>query len=66
LWFVHHTLFGEGTYLSQEPSISLHYSPSNKTWEHSVIGQRMSCLLVCETINHPQHVKIGLNVKNHE
>ncbi|CAF0812418.1 unnamed protein product [Brachionus calyciflorus] len=55
------SLFGEGTYLSQEPSMSLHYSPSCKTWSNSLIGHRMSCLLVCETINHPQHVKIGVN-----
>ncbi|RMZ93672.1 mono [ADP-ribose] polymerase PARP16, partial [Brachionus plicatilis] len=54
-------IFGDGTYLSQEPSISLHYSPSCKTWSSSLIGQRMSCLLVCETINHPRHVKIGIN-----
>lgn len=54
-------VFGEGTYLSQEPSVSLHYSPSCKTWEKSLIGQRMSCMLVCETINDPKHVKIGVN-----
>merc|ERR1719360_477342 len=30
--FSKNALFGEGTYLSQEPSISLHYSPANKTW----------------------------------
>jgi poly [ADP-ribose] polymerase 16 len=54
-------LFGEGTYLSQDPSISLHYSPSGKTWDNSIIGQRMSCLLVCETINDPKFVRTGLN-----
>ncbi len=56
-------LFGEGTYLSQEPSLSLHYSPANTTWNKSVIGQRMSCLLVTETINDPTHVKTGINGK---
>lgn len=59
--FSKNALFGEGTYLSQEPSISLHYSPANKTWNKSVIGQRMSCLLVAETINDPSHVKTGIN-----
>jgi poly[ADP-ribose] polymerase 16 len=54
-------LFGEGTYLSKDPTVSLHYSPSGKTWENSIIGQRMSCLLVCETINDPKYVKTGLN-----
>lgn len=53
------SLFGEGTYLSQEPSVSLHYSPSNSTWDKSIIGQRMSCLLICETINDRQHVKMS-------
>ncbi len=58
--FNKNALFGEGTYLSQEPSISLHYSPANKTWSRSLIGNRMSCLLVCETINDPNHVKTGI------
>lgn len=62
--FSKNALFGEGTYLSQEPSISLHYSPANKTWKKSVIGQRMSCLLVAETINDPNHVKTGINETN--
>lgn len=47
-------------FILQEPSISLHYSPSNKTWSHSLIGQRMSCMLVCETINDFNHVKSGI------
>lgn len=59
--FSKNALFGEGTYLSQEPSLSLHYSPANKTWDESVIGQRMSTLLVAETINDPTHVKTGIN-----
>jgi poly[ADP-ribose] polymerase 16 len=59
--FSKNALFGEGTYLSQEPSLSLHYSPANKTWNKSVIGQRMSCMLVAETINDPAHVKTGIN-----
>ncbi len=59
--FSKNALFGEGTYLSQEPSLSLHYSPANKSWNKSVIGQRMSCMLVAETINDPAHVKTGIN-----
>ena len=50
--------FGEGTYLSQEPSVSLHYSPSCKTWDNSGLGQRMSCMIVCEVILDPVHVII--------
>jgi poly [ADP-ribose] polymerase 16 len=53
------SLFGEGTYLCQEPSLSLHYSPSSETWKKSFIGHKMSCLLVCETINDPKHVQIS-------
>lgn len=37
----------------------MHYSPSCSAWQNSVIGQRMSCLLVCETISHPEHVVTG-------
>lgn len=47
--------------MSQEPIVSLHFSPSCKSWDHSLIGQRMSGLLVCETINDPAHVKTGEN-----
>ena len=39
----------------------LHYSPACATWDKSLLGQRMSCVLVCETINDPQHVKVGIN-----
>jgi poly[ADP-ribose] polymerase 16 len=56
-------LYGNGTYLSNEPNVSLHFSPSSKTWNHSLIGQRMSCLLVCEIINDPNHVQTGLREK---
>lgn len=59
--YIKNSLYGEGTYLSQEPIVSLHFSPSCKSWDHSLIGQRMSALLVCETINDPAHVKTGEN-----
>lgn len=59
--FSKNALFGKGTYLSQEPSMCLHYSPACATWDKSLLGQRMSCVLVCETINDPQHVKVGVN-----
>jgi hypothetical protein len=58
--FSKNCLFGEGTYLSQEPSISLHYTISGKAWEKSIISEKMSCLLTTETVNNPNHVKIGI------
>lgn len=43
--------------------MSLHYSPTCRTWDKSAIGQRMSCMLLCEVIVDPQHVKVGLKGK---
>ena len=46
-------MFGEGTYLSGELSVSMIYSPSGQAWDHSDIGNKLSCVAVCEMIDDP-------------
>ncbi|KAL5004979.1 hypothetical protein ScPMuIL_018435 [Solemya velum] len=47
------SVYGEGTYLSAELSVSLHYSPTGLGWEHSTLGHKLSCVTVCEMIDDP-------------
>lgn len=47
------SIFGEGTYLSGELSVSMIYSPSGQAWNHSEIGNKLSCVAVCEMIDDP-------------
>ncbi|CAH1797792.1 unnamed protein product [Owenia fusiformis] len=46
-------LYGEGTYLSSELSVSMSYSPGGKAWESSLLGDTLSCVAVCQIIDHP-------------
>ncbi|KAL7295219.1 mono [ADP-ribose] polymerase PARP16 [Trichogramma pretiosum] len=52
------SLFGKGIYLSKELGVSLPYSPSGHSWGASILGSTLSCVALCEVINHPD-VKIG-------
>jgi len=54
------SLFGTGSYFSFEPSVSLHYSPFTAVWPNSLLGKRLSCLLLCEIIDHPDYVKLAV------
>ncbi|XP_033750663.1 protein mono-ADP-ribosyltransferase PARP16-like [Pecten maximus] len=45
------SVFGEGTYLSSELSVSLLYSPTGLGWEKSCLGHKLSCVAVCEIID---------------
>lgn len=47
------SLFGRGIYLSSELSVSLPYSPMGYAWGRSMLGSQMSCIALCEMINHP-------------
>ncbi|XP_014671256.1 PREDICTED: mono [ADP-ribose] polymerase PARP16-like [Priapulus caudatus] len=47
------SLFGEGTYLSNELTLSMHYSPHGTGWKHSQLGRKLSCIAMCEIIDHP-------------
>lgn len=47
------TLFGEGTYLSSDLSVSMPYSQKAKAWQKSIVGESLSCVAVCQIIDHP-------------
>ncbi|KDR13804.1 hypothetical protein L798_12102, partial [Zootermopsis nevadensis] len=47
------SLFGHGIYLSSELSVSLPYSPMGYGWGRSNVGSEMSCVALCEVVNHP-------------
>uniref|UniRef100_A0A6P8NZU0 Poly [ADP-ribose] polymerase n=1 Tax=Geotrypetes seraphini TaxID=260995 RepID=A0A6P8NZU0_GEOSA len=47
------SLFGEGTYLTSDLSLALLYSPYGQGWQHSLLGSRLSCVALCEIIDHP-------------
>ncbi|XP_013793980.1 mono [ADP-ribose] polymerase PARP16-like isoform X1 [Limulus polyphemus] len=47
------SLFGTGTYLSSELTVALHYSPVGWSWKKSLHGSQISCVAVCEMIDHP-------------
>ncbi|CAN8004368.1 unnamed protein product [Ixodes hexagonus] len=47
------SLFGTGTYLSSELSVSSTFSPAGYAWQHSVISPEFSLVAMCELIDHP-------------
>eukprot|EP00118_Oscarella_pearsei_P009648 m.56257 g.56257 ORF g.56257 m.56257 type:complete len:235 (+) comp34580_c0_seq5:271-975(+) len=47
------SLFGTGTYLSTDLSVCMPYSPIGQGWLRSQLGHLMSCIAVCEVVNHP-------------
>ncbi|KAM4829283.1 protein mono-ADP-ribosyltransferase PARP16 isoform 2-T2 [Thomomys bottae] len=47
------SLFGEGTYLTSDLSLALIYSPHSHGWQRSLLGPILSCVAVCEVIDHP-------------
>ncbi|XP_015127379.1 protein mono-ADP-ribosyltransferase PARP16 [Diachasma alloeum] len=51
-------LFGDGIYLSSELGVSLRFSPVGYGWGGSMLGSEMSCIALCEVVNHPD-VKKG-------
>ncbi|XP_054693137.1 protein mono-ADP-ribosyltransferase PARP16 [Grus americana] len=59
------SLFGEGTYLTSDLSLALLYSPHGLGWQRSVLGSVLSCIAVCEIIDHPD-VKCQVKKKDSE
>uniref|UniRef100_V5HDU1 Poly [ADP-ribose] polymerase n=1 Tax=Ixodes ricinus TaxID=34613 RepID=V5HDU1_IXORI len=47
------SLFGAGTYLSSELSVSSTFSPAGFGWQHSVVSSEFSLVAMCELIDHP-------------
>jgi len=52
-------LFGEGVYLSNEPSVSLNHAFGSHGWSRSKIGSSLSCVALCQVIDEPESVKRG-------
>jgi len=44
--------FGKGIYFSSELGVSLPYSPVGYGWGGSLLGSEISCIALCELINH--------------
>ncbi|XP_072202091.1 protein mono-ADP-ribosyltransferase PARP16 [Excalfactoria chinensis] len=59
------SLFGEGTYLTSDLSLALLYSPHGLGWQRSTLGSILSCVAVCEIIDHPD-VKCQVKKKDSE
>ncbi|MGH0158187.1 UNVERIFIED_CONTAM: hypothetical protein FKN15_049747 [Acipenser sinensis] len=57
------SLFGEGTYLTSDLSLALLYSPHGSGWQKCILGPLLSCVAVCEIIDHPD-VKCQLKNKD--
>ncbi|KAK1160839.1 protein mono-ADP-ribosyltransferase PARP16-like [Acipenser oxyrinchus oxyrinchus] len=57
------SLFGEGTYLTSDLSLALLYSPHGSGWQKCILGPLLSCVAVCEIIDHPD-VKCQLKKKD--
>ncbi|KAK8758344.1 hypothetical protein V5799_004037 [Amblyomma americanum] len=47
------SLFGTGTYLSSELSVSATFSPAGYGWQHSLVSPELSCVAMCEVVDHP-------------
>ncbi|KAJ8343498.1 hypothetical protein SKAU_G00308270 [Synaphobranchus kaupii] len=59
------SLFGEGTYLTSDLSMAVLYSPHRNGWRESLLGPLLSCIAVCEIIDHPD-VKCQVKSKDSE
>lgn len=46
-------MFGEGTYLTSDLSMAVLYSPHSSGWRESILGPLLSCVALCEVIDHP-------------
>ncbi|XP_075996804.1 protein mono-ADP-ribosyltransferase PARP16 [Genypterus blacodes] len=59
------SVFGEGTYLTSDLSMALLYSPHSSGWRESLLGPLLSCVALCEVIDHPD-VKCQVKKKDSE
>ena len=39
--------------MSEDVAVTLPYSKTGDIWKHSSIGHQMSCIAVCEIVDHP-------------
>ena len=47
------SLFGEGIYLSSDLRVCQTYSPTGFGWNKSLFGTSLSCIAVCQVVDHP-------------
>ncbi len=40
-------------YLSEDLSVTMPYTTSGETWNHSILGEQLSCVAMCEVMDHP-------------
>uniref|UniRef100_A0A3Q1B1B8 Poly [ADP-ribose] polymerase n=1 Tax=Amphiprion ocellaris TaxID=80972 RepID=A0A3Q1B1B8_AMPOC len=59
------SVFGEGTYLTSDLSMAVLYSPHSSSWQESILGPQLSCVALCEVIDHPD-VKCQVKKKDSE
>ncbi|KAK7891045.1 hypothetical protein WMY93_023008 [Mugilogobius chulae] len=59
------SVFGEGTYLTSDLSMAVLYSPHSSGWRESLLGSLLSCVALCEVIDHPD-VKCQTKKKDSE
>ncbi|XP_055078281.1 protein mono-ADP-ribosyltransferase PARP16 [Periophthalmus magnuspinnatus] len=59
------SVFGEGTYLTSDLSMAVLYSPHSSGWRESLLGSLLSCVALCEVIDHPD-VKCQAKKKDSE
>lgn len=59
------SVFGEGTYLTSDLSMAVLYSPHSSGWRESLLGPMLSCVALCEVIDHPD-VKCQVKRKDSE
>jgi len=46
-------LYGEGIYLSEDLAVTMPYVSGGTIWKHSKLGHQVSCVAVCEILDHP-------------
>jgi len=59
-------LFGDGIYLSSEMHVSTSFSPMGAGWKLSLCGQELSCIGLCEFVDHPQHLQCRIKEPSNE
>ncbi|KAF3688694.1 Mono [ADP-ribose] polymerase PARP16 [Channa argus] len=59
------SVFGEGTYLTSDLSMAVLYSPHSSGWQESLLGPLLSCVALCEVIDHVD-VKCQVKKKDSE
>lgn len=50
------SIYGDGIYLSTDPSVAINFRRPGRTWVQSSLGESLSCLLVAEVLHHPASV----------